>query len=174
MRPMNLLSFIGCIMKLSQCFAKSSIISSYHKRYKSFSVCLSFGLTSSVVFVSVVANLYNITTAFGHEYPPPPIFSPTSLMTIILTRSIRHTCTCTFIYMYVQKKHCLDYLEICRHYTWSRSWSFMYDTFSEDTFDNTSKWRSGDFLPRRIALIFFLDLSSLQLFAPFSQSHSKR
>ena len=107
-------------------------------------------------FCFVVANLYNITTAFGHEYPPPPIFSPTSLMTIILTRSIRHTCTCTFIYMYAQKKHCLDYLEICRHYTWSRSWSFMYDTFSEDTFDN--KWRSGDFLPRRIVPVLSTDI----------------
>lgn len=70
MRPMSLMSFIGCIMKLSYCYAKSSIISSYHKRWNSFSVCLSFGLTSSVVLCNI-ANLYNIRTAFGHEYPPP-------------------------------------------------------------------------------------------------------
>ena len=77
-------------------------------------------------FVSVVANLYNITTAFGHEYPPPSHLLPN-----------------------------LTYVK-CRHYTWSRSWSFMYDTFSEDTFDN--KWRSGDFLPRRIVPVLSTDI----------------
>ena len=77
-------------------------------------------------FVSVVANLYNITTAFGHEPPPPSHLLPN-----------------------------LTYVK-CRHYTWSRSWSFMYDTFSEDTFDN--KWRSGDFLPRRIVPVLSTDI----------------
>ena len=88
-------------------------------------MCLSFGLTSSVVLfrlspISIILQLLSVTN------PPPSHLLPN-----------------------------LTYVK-CRHYTWSRSWSFMYDTFSEDTFDN--KWRSGDFLPRRIVPVLSTDI----------------